>query len=430
MEKQIEQKNVKQSFGKGWILIIYALICYFISSSVGSSMNVAAGILSQENGWSSTVLTSMISLGSIANVIAGFLFGRLCVKYSAKKLSIICGFIYVVSIMLMGYSTSLWVFALFLIISNGISCAWGYQISPVIIANWFPKRKGIVIGIVTMGIPIGAGLSSVLYNIGYTNWGLKGGFSIFAVIAIIAIGILAFMISDNPEEKGFFPDNDKTMTKEDAERILAEEAKLSENSIWTTKKLLRTPQVWINSFTLGIQLIFASGLMVQIIPRLLELNYDINTAIQMMMACAILSCIGSYICGVLDSKFGPRKAASVTYIFGMVAMFANVSGTHAGVLISLVLIGAVVGGAANWPASLSVEYWGRTDFAKGYGVMQPMIQLIGAIGPAFFAILANVFGSYKYSYLAGAGLMFIGLILFNVLTDPDFVKKEEAKLIK
>lgn len=428
MEQQIEQTKVKQGFGKGWVVIIYALICYFITTSVGSSMNVAAGILSQEHGWSSTFLTSMISVGGIANVIAGFLFGRLCVKYSAKKISLICGIIYIFAIMSMGYATNLWVFSAFLVVSNGIACAWGYQISPVIIANWFPKSKGIVLGIATMGIPIGGGLASVVYNVGYANFGLKGSFSIFAIIAAVAIVMLVLMISDHPEDKGFFPDNDKTMTREDVERILAEEARMGENSIWTTQKLLKTPQVWANAMTLGIQLIFASGLMVQIIPRLLELNYDINTAVKMMMACAALSCLGSYLCGLLDSKVGPRKAASMTYILGIFAMLANVSGTHVGVLLSLGLIGAVVGGAANWPASLCVEYWGRTDFAKGYGVMQPMIQLVGAIGPAFFAILANVFGSYKYSYLAGAALMFVGLILFNLLTDPDFVKKEEAKL--
>lgn len=381
----------KKGFGKGWVLIVYAFFCYFISTSVGSAMNVASGILEIERGWNSAFVTSLISLGSIGNVIFGFLFGRLSIHFSAKKLSIICGFIYIGGILCMSFATNLWIFGLFLIISNGVSMAWGYQLSPVIIARWFPKKKGIILGIVTMGIPIGSGLASAFYNIGYQTLGTSGGFIFFIIISLITL-ILTNFLSDYPEDKNFNPDNE-------AQLITDKMATTNTNteSIWTTRKLLKTPQVWFYAITLGIHLIFASGLMVQMIPRLLELNYSINTAISMMMLCAGLSCLGSYLCGLMDGKFGARKSASITYVFGILAILANITNTHIGVLISFVFIGAVVGGAANWPASISMELWGKDDFARGYSVLQPMIQLFGSIGPAFFALLAFKLGTYYYS---------------------------------
>ncbi len=412
-----------KGFGKGWVLIIYAFLCYLITTSIGSAMNIASGILESENGWNAAILTSLISLGSIGNVISGFVFGRLSVKYSSKKLSALCGILYIAAISVMGFATNLWLFGIFLVLANGISVAWGYQLSPVIIANWFPRRKGVILGIVTMGIPVGAGLASVFYNIGYQALGVRGGFIPFIVISILALITLTFL-SDRPQDRGFYPDNDpsnNTPLSDKAER------KDSSNSIWTTSKLLKTPQVWFYAITLGTHLIFASGLMVQIIPRLLELEYTFDTAIKMMLLCAALSCLGSYLCGLMDGKIGARKSASLTYVFGIIAIVLNLTGTNFGVIASFVFIGAVVGGAANWPASISVELWGADDFARGYGILQPMIQLIGAIGPAFFALLAMATGGYFYSYASGAVLMLVGLILFNLLTDPDFVKKEEAQ---
>lgn len=415
-------ENHKNGFGKGWVLILYSFLAYFTATAVGSAMNAASGTLASLRGWSPTFLISLISLGSLANIVAGAIFGRLSMKGSAKKLSIVCIGIYVVAMIGLGITTQLWVFTVCLIFANGISSALGYQLSPVIISKWFPKRKGIVMGIATMGIPLCSGVATMVYQAGYGAMGAIGGFVPFIVIVLIALIILLLFVSDNPSEKGYEPDNGFNGEVEPEKTV-------NKDSIWTTSKLLRTPQVWVHGITLGLQLLFASGLMVQLFPRLMEIGYDEGTAGMMMLASGILACIGSYICGVIDSKIGARKAACTSYIFGALAMVANLTDTGVGVWLSLIFIGMVVGGAANWPASLCIEEFGDS-FANGYGVIQPMIQLVGVAGPAFFAMIAGATGSYRIPYMCGAVVMVIGLIAFITLAKPGFVKKEEAKYSK
>ena len=221
-------------------------------------------------------------------------------------------------------------------------------------------------------------------------------------------------------------------TVEQQQEIVAEaeeEKGINKESIWTTQKLLSTPQVWIHGLTLGVQLLFASGLMVQLFPRLLEIGFDPGMAGMMMLASGLLALPGSYLCGVIDSKIGARKAAYTSYVFGILAMLLNLTGNTVCVWISLVCIGMVVGGAANWPASLCIEEFGDS-FANGYGIIQPMIQVVGAVGPAFFAAFYGMTGSYKIPYICGAVLMFIGLIGFATLAKPGFAKKEEEKYKK
>lgn len=416
------ETKVKKGYGKGWALILYAFLAYFTATAVGSAMNAASGTLSELRGWNAALLTSFISLGSIANVVAGFIFGKLSTKASAKKLSVFCSIVWIAVVLGMGVTTNLWAFAFCLIIANGISNALGYQLAPVMIAKWFPKRKGIIMGIVTMGIPLCSGVATMMYQAGYAAMGSLGGFLPFIAVLVVALIVLLLFLADDPSEKGFTPDNGVSVDVE-------EEKEINKESIWTTKKLLSTPQVWIHGIMLGVQLLFASGLMVQLFPRLLEIGFDPGTAGMMMLASGLLALPGSYLCGVLDSKIGARKAAYTSYIFGILAMVLNLTGNTVCVWISLVCIGMVVGGAANWPASLCIEEFGDS-FANGYGIIQPMIQLVGAIGPAFFAAFYGMTGSYRIPYICGGVLMLVGLLGFALFAKPGFVKKEEEKYKK
>ena len=374
------ETKVKKGYGKGWALILYSFLAYFTATAVGSAMNAASGTLSELRGWNAAMLTSFISLGAIANVVAGFVFGKLSTKASAKKLSIVCAVVWIIGVIGMGVTTNLWLFAVCLIVANGISSALGYQLSPVMIARWFPKRKGIIMGIVTMGIPLCSGVATMMYQAGYAAMGSLGGFLPFIAVVIVALIILIVFLADNPADK-------------------------------------------------GTQLLFASGLMVQLFPRLLEIGFDPGTAGMMMLASGLLALPGSYLCGVIDSKIGARKAAYTSYIFGIVAMVLNLTGNTVCVWLSLVCIGLVVGGAANWPASLCIEEFGDS-FANGYGIIQPMIQTVGAVGPAFFAVFYGMTGSYRIPYICGAVLMLVGLVAFALLAKPGFVKKEEEKCRK
>lgn len=413
------ETKTKKGYGKGWLLILYAFLGYFTATAVGSAMNAASGTLADLRGWNAAVLTSLISLGSIANIVAGFVLGKLSVKYSAKKLSLICFGIYVAVMLGLGATSNFMIFAICLIFANGISSGIGYQLSPVLISRWFPKRKGIIMGLVTMGIPLCSGVATMIYQAGYGAMGSIGGFLPFIIIAVIAAIILTVFLSDNPADKGFQPDNGIEIEG-------AKEEAVNKESIWTTSKLLRTPQVWVHGITLGTQLLFASGLMVQLFPRLLEIGFDPGTAGMMMLASGLLALPGSYLCGLLDSKIGARKAAYSSFLFGILAMILNLTGTTAGVWISLVCIGMVVGGAANWPASLCIEEFGDS-FANGYGIIQPIIQVVGAIGPAFFAAFYGFTGSYRIPYICGAVLMLIGMICFKLFAKEGFVKEEEKK---
>lgn len=417
-------QTARSHYLRAWPLLVFSVLCYFITSTVASSMNIAAVLLEQTRGWDGVLITSMISVASVGNVVAGFIAGRACSKVSAKRLCVLWGVLYIAGLALMGISKEFALFSVSMVVANAASSALGYNTVPVLLANWFPTKKGTVQGFVSMGIPLGAGFASIVYNIGFNALGVDGAFVPFMVIAAIALALLAFGISDTPEERGLVPDTLERCEPHKVDRSQAGEAVGDKN---LASQLLRNPRFILLSLVLGIQLIFSGGLMVQLAPRLIELGYTMDEALGAMLASALFACAGSFICGVIGDKFGSRVGAILSFVLGIVAIALNLSGNSACVFASLALIGVVVGGADNWPVNICAEYFGREGFASSFGLMLPIIQLVGAIGPSFFALISGATGSYVVSYIAGAALMAAGLVAFLALTRNGMLGEGEAK---
>lgn len=411
-----DSTKVSHHYLRAWPLLAFSVLCYFLTSTVASSMNIAAGILETEHGWSATLITSCISLASLANVVFGFLAGRACVGHSAKRLCLAWGALYLAGVACMGFSKLFAIFAVSMIVANAASSALGYNTVPVLLAHWFPQKKGTVQGFVSMGIPLGAGFASMVYSWGYTQLGIDAAFVPFMLVAAMAMALLAFGISDTPEESGLAPDTMEHCTPHRPELAPNTGSDASAVPADGSRTFLRNPRFMALSVILGIQLVYSGGLMVQIAPRLYELGYTMDEAVLAMLVSALFACAGSFICGIIGDRFGSRTGAIVTFVVGIVAVLLNLAGNPACVFASLALIGVVTGGADNWPVNICAEYFGREGFSGSFGLMFPIIQLVGAIGPGLFALTAGATGSYVVSYVCAAVLMGIGLALFVLLT--------------
>lgn len=420
-----DSNKVSHHYLRAWPLLVFSVLCYFLTSTVASSMNIAAGILETERGWSATLITSCISLASLANVVFGFLTGRACVGHSAKRLCLVWGALYLAGVACMGFSKLFAVFAVSMIVANAASSALGYNTVPVLLAYWFPQKKGTVQGFVSMGIPLGAGFASMVYSWGYSQLGIDAAFAPFMLVAAAAMALLALGISDTPEEHGLVPD---TMERREAHKPeLGASAGSGSDATPAngSRELLRNPRFLALSVVLGIQLIYSGGLMVQIAPRLYEIGYTMDEAVLAMLVSALFACVGSFICGVIGDRFGSRTGAIVTFATGIVAVLLNLAGSPVCVFASLALIGVVTGGADNWPVNICAEYFGREGFSGSFGLMFPIIQLVGAVGPGLFALTASATGSYVVSYTCAAVLMGIGLVLFVLLTRNGLLGERE-----
>lgn len=402
---------------RAWPLLFYALLCYFLTGTVSGIMNVAPEVLHEAFGWDGTVLISSMSVAALLNVAAGFVAGRVSAHRSPRPLCFIWGAIYMIGLLVMGAAPVMSVFIVAMVLVSAASSAWGYNTVPILITNWFPEKKGRVQGFVSTGLLLGS-VNPMIYHWACEHWGVHLATMPFVLLGGAALIFLAFGISDRPEERGLEPDTMERLRERRAPSAMSrpcgkgEESGVSQGEM--ARLLLRNPRFLLCSLVMGVQLIFAGGLMVQMVPRLLDLGFAMDEALLIMLVASLFGCLGSVVFGILGDRLGADTGVVLTYVAGIAAVLLNMSGSRPLVYVSVALIGCVVGTADNWPVSVCAEQFGRERFAASFGVMFPVIQLVGAVGPAFFALIAAA-SSYTISYAAGGALMAVALVVYVYL---------------
>ncbi len=429
MENKNSSVNAAGSnFGvMGWTMIGYVFLVYFVNCLIGNSWQIATEFWEESYGWNSTVLLSANSYGQILSVVTGLILGRLMIKrVDAKVFSIIIGILTCVCFVLISYSPS-YILALILI----ILCAcfvqnWAYNINPVFIANWFPRKKGVVMGWATIGIPLGAGTSAaILYAVAGRS-SINMGMNTIALIGVGAILLSIFFVKTDPTDRKFSPDNDKSMTMADVEKMRAEEQAIADKSPWTFKRVVATKEVWLLAIPLGLEQLIASGNMMTLVPRMIAMGYDTTLATRLIMAAAFIACPCSFLMGFIDGKIGPKRANIICIIAGILSSVFMMIGTMPCMIISIIFLGFIVGGVANFATSVTVTYWGRANFTKVYSILCPICFLLGGLGSAVtMGIAALAHNNYNIVSLVFALLFVLSLILF-VFVKPGFSEKREA----
>ena len=328
------------------------------------------------------------------------------------------------------------VYLIMLCLANICGMGFNYIASLNVVSNWYPTKKGLAMGVVTIGFPLSATIATPLCTALLMNIGLNGIYYMFSIICLV-LGVLVFiLVKDYPEQAGAYPDNDKSFDRALSDKLLREGLEYQKTSVWQPKKFLRTGNVWKIIFPLGVMELFSLGVMSNFVPRMAQIGFD-TAACTPMLACAgLVACVGSYLCGVMDQKLGTKKAIIITFIFGIVSLALNVIGgfittSRVGdlgyilIFIGQPFMGIMLGGAANYLVSLIATIWGRYDFDNGYRVMKPAVAIIGALGITICGALGNAPGvGYAYAYMLICALCVIAVIVAARIDDTYVGKKD------
>ncbi len=420
----------KSNFGrKGWgILIIAFFSILLMSSIIYDSLNVTIAVFAEKFGMANPAPLYIFStIAAWISVLGAVLWGAICTKKTIKFAWSASLFLGSVMCVLWGFAPSPVVYFLSLALASVAGMGFAYIANLNVISNWFPKKKGLAMGWVTIAFPLSAVLTvPIMSNVVKTS-GLTGIYAIYAV-ATFALGVIvAVFVQDYPEQSGAFPDNDRNYDPGEMRKQLQAGLEYQKISAWQPKRLLRTANVHKIAVSLGIMELMSLGIMTNFMPRMMQIGFKEGQIIPMLMMAGMIAMFGSYLCGILDAKVGPKKAVIITQLFGLASLVLNLVGGYlkvAGqdaVAIALMFVaqpflGIMLGGSANFLVSLTTTIWGRYDFNMAYRVLKPLIAVIGALGITIVGGLGNTVG-YSYSYLVLAVLGFIALVLLFAIDD-------------
>jgi MFS family permease len=410
-------ENQKSDFGaKGWFLVLFCMFLYFLGSGASADgLNVIVPAFVERFGWNPATLFSFATVGGWCGIVGAMIFGVIAEKKGARVV-IVSGLITgCVGLLIWSFTTSLFWFAVATALANVSMNGFMICGTSTLAAKWFPRKKGLFMGWITMG----ANLATALYvHLFRGIRGIAGSIST-AFIVMVAIYVLMMVVTlvfvrNNPEEAGCFPDNDKTMTREEADRLFQEGEEYARTSPWTTARLLRSKTVWLISLSYGIIVLITLGVIGQIVPTIMSFGYSEEYASILMTVCAVLGMVFSYLWGVLDGKIGTKRATAMFFVWTILALLFMVLPGSWILYVSVFFMGGFIGAGNNLTTSMVGTVFGRYDFSRAWSVILPITCLIRSCGYAIVAILADMTGNYTVSYIA---LALVALILLLRMDD-------------
>ncbi|MCD8332698.1 MAG: MFS transporter, partial [Clostridiales bacterium] len=396
--------------------------------------NYPLNILADLYGGSTTV-AAIMSAGTFVGIVIQLILSRFVGRIkSIKKVASIFGVIAIVCAWIEAampfYLTKAW-YVVYFIVNLTITIYALFFLS-IIAGQWFPRRKGTIIGISTIAYPfcngvIGFFASSVFAG---ETPAIFSSFLPFLIAATVGLVLFLALVTDYPEQCGAYRDNDKSFTPEMAKAMLEEEIENKKTTVWTTGHIFACRDFWCIAVTCGLILLAAVGAMTQtstIIGYFPNLNYTV-----IMMVIAVFGAIGSWLLGVIDTAIGTKNSMMICVILmvvsGICGIAACASGIGALVVLSLILLAMFMGASSNYTVSAAVQYWRREDFQGVFACVNPIANIFNALAPTLTAALlfggggVNVTNVFIMITIAGV----IGVVLM-LLFSAKHVKAVDDK---
>lgn len=413
-EKNVNLNKVSYNFGtKGWTVIGFeVLMLFFMTGITVDGLNTIVPMMAEFHGWSQDVLLSISTPASIIALFACVLWAAFIDKFGLKQVTLVTMVLGGISLIAYGNSVNIGMYAVSLVcvvtFINAFSCNCGFAIC----ANWFPTKKGVVMGLTTIGMNLASALINWVLTGLSAKFAINGALSVLGGAILVLAVLLAIFIKATPEEAGCYPDNDPEI----AALIKKEEDQLKDTAKLSYGEALKNKNVWVLGIGIGCFGLATVGIMSQLVGYFqVARGMELTQALTIMTIAAVIGMIGSWAWGVVDQKFGTQMACflfGVWYLIGIVLLIAPPTPC---MYIGILMLGGAIGGNGNFGPSLAAAVFGRRDFNVSYGCMNMINGVVRSCSFFVLAVLRSVSQGYTVPYIVFAIIAIIGGILIKSL---------------
>ena len=369
-----------------------------------------------------TVVSGAFAFSRLEGGLTGPIEGYLVHWVGPRRYIMVGWIIFGLGLVGIGLSQSLLQFyAAFLVATLGQSVA-GFLPIVTVLVNWFLRYRGRAIAVYQLGTSFGAMLLPLfawsVLNIGWRETMVAAG------IIAIAIGVpLSTMMRARPEDYGYLPDGAQPEPPQedaiDQQVGRAEGRPDSSEPDSTIRQALRSRNFWLLGGAHMLSLWAWGALRVHLIPSLVDIRIAEQTAANMFAISLTIAGAGRLLGGFLGDLWGARRVLVISYLLQGISMVILAFATNLfHVSLFAVTFGLAWGARGTVMTVLRGEVFGRTNFSRLSGFMDPLTMGGVVISPIFAGLTFDTLGSYRYAFLSIAVLGTMGSFLLMGLRLP------------
>jgi len=411
-------QSAKQEWKSGWTLVLAASLGFSYFSIMLASTGLFMGPLSEQFGWSRTLLSSGPSIAAIVTALLGPFLGMLIDRFGTRKVALpglILTMASILSFSLLNGSPTQWVtlWIVFGFVSVTIkSTAWTTAVVGI-----FEKSRGLALGLTLAGTAVAQSVVPPLGNYLIAEFGWRSAFVWLGIgwgsITFLLCLFFLFDARDRFNKKSL-------LANDDGEKPKITERQLPGLSI---PEAWRDTAIWRLAISNFVVMALTMGLGVHLFPILTEAGVDRSTAAWLVGLAGIAGIVGKLVTGVLLDRYRPNWVGGIT--LGAAALaFALLLGDEpapALVILAMLINGYAAGTKTHITGFLTAGYAGMKNFGAIYGVMSSLMALAAGLGPMLGGMIYDLAGDYDPFLIAGTiGCAMGGLLMMSMPAYPEW----------
>lgn len=404
----------------GWRMVAIAFFTDFIS--VGFffySYGIFFLALSREFGGSHLDVSLGFMVSNVSGALMAPFLGRALDRYPTRWIMLLGAAVLALGYGLLSTISSLWQFYLILATCNAFGgAAMGGQASSKLVAAWFVSKRGLALGVATMGISASGLVMPSLSAWLIEQIGWRGGYLVYSIATLLLVApVVALLVRSNPEELGQRPDGETTAQHQARKKSVEVE--------WSTATTLRSSNFWFLALTFALLVGVFQAILIHMVPQLTSQGLSTAQAASVLSLSAGLGVVGKVIFGWLTDHNEPKFAVWLciaTQLIGTLMLMQCAS--YLWLLVGGALFGFGMGGVVPLQSSTTGQIFGRLSFGRVSGLIRPAMIPLQMCAVPLAGWIYDETGSYRISYLILMIALLVAAVTIAMVKIPQHEEKD------
>ena len=403
----------------GYWIVAVTFICLLMMSGAGNFVySLFVKPLGADLGWSrgEVMVGFTIFFGMVG--IASPLVGRMVDRHGARLVIPAGALVMGLGFVLLSVMDELPLFYFGYVLVGTGGSAMGPVATSAVVSNWFQKKRGTAIGLMSTGIGVGGLVLAPAVGFLISELGWRQSYLALAFIVWVSVIPLSLLvIRTKPAEKGLYPDGAAA-----PEASTTTEVSASGSKDLTLRVALGTSAFWLIVIAFISSNFSNMGAIQAQVPHLDDIGFPAGTAAMALGSVGLGSAIGKFIFGWLCDQIKPKHACAIGLILQLAAVIVLLNIQPTWPLTAIWLHSFVLGlSVGSWLPTMSMlvsTSFGLTCYGAIFGAVNFVQNFGTGSGPLMAGYLYDSVGSYYWAFVIFAALYAVAIPAILLVRQP------------
>ncbi|MFC0474939.1 MFS transporter [Robertmurraya beringensis] len=412
-----------------WVILFIAFFSIITAGIIRSSSGVFIVPFETAFGWDRSTISFAFAISLLLYGISGPFMAALIEVLGLKKMMILAMATLLGGILLTFFMEKPWQLVLIWGIIIGLGSGLFLTVlSPYIANQWFEKKRGLALGILTASTATGQLILLPLLAVMVESHSWKWAMGLILILIVIMLAIILLFMKNSPQEVGLLPYGQEEAL---AKKKIEQKKNPITIAFQTLFEAVKVKEFWLLAGSFFICGLSTSGLIgTHFISYCIGFGFTAVTAASMLSLMGVFDLIGTTLSGWLSDRFDNRwllfwyyslRGASLMFL-----PFALSDGSYLFLIIFSVFYG--LDWIATVPPTINIsrQIFGMEKSVVVYGWIFAAHQLGSAVAAGGAGLIYKVFNSYSWAFALAGMFCILASLFVIVIKKQRLVVTDEA----